>query len=89
MLDVTLGENKAAVMIYGSKYPFSVYMSDDSGKEEYKQVSSPFFMNLIRDMLRFFETGETSFDTSETKAVIKLVEMCIKAASQPGITVNA
>ena len=80
-MDVTFEGGKTASILQDPSFPFSVCMSDATGSQVYAPVSSPFFKKLIADMVNFFETGETSFDTNETKQVIKLVEMCIKEKS--------
>ena len=38
----------------------------------------------MEDILRFFETGEVSFDTNETLAVMKLREAAIKGVARDG-----
>ena len=45
-----------------------------SGETHELAADSPFFMNLMSDMLRFFKTGVTSFDTAETLEVMKIRE---------------
>jgi hypothetical protein len=71
-----------ATMIYGSAMPYNVYMTKD-GKETWKSIKSPFFDGLIADMISFFETGKTSFDTSETLAVAKLRDAVLSAVENP------
>ena len=44
---------------------------------------------LIADMVNFFDTGDVSFDVNETKEVIKLVEMVLKARDNPGVVIEA
>lgn len=79
-----------ATMIYGKNIPFSIYMQTDSGSEDecWQQISSPFFNGLITDVISFFETGTVSFDTEQTKAVMKLIEASIAACGDPGRTVQ-
>lgn len=73
---------KDAAMIYGAAMPYGVYMAKD-GKEVWKSIRSPFFDGLIADMLSFFETGKTSFDTKETLEVMKLRDAVLKAVEMP------
>jgi hypothetical protein len=56
---------------------------EKDGKESWKSVKSPFFDGLIADMLNFFETGKTSFDTSETLAVSRLRDAVLTATENP------
>ncbi len=78
-MDVTFKGGKSASILQDPSFPFSVCMADVEGEQTYSGISTPFFKHLIADMVNFFETGKVSFDTNETKQVIKLVEMCIKA----------
>lgn len=80
--DVTFKNGKTASILQDSSFPFTVCMSGENGKQTFAPVTSQFFKGLIADMVNFFETGEISFDTNETKQVIKLVEMCIKARDE-------
>ena len=73
---------KDATMIYGSAMPYNVYMTKD-GKESWKTVKSPFFDGLIADMISFFETGKTSFDTAQTLAVARLRDAVLAAVENP------
>ena len=78
---------KDATMIYGSAMPYNAYMTKD-GKETWKSIKSPFFDGLISDMLRFFETGETSFDPVETLEISKLRDAVLKATENSDTTVE-
>lgn len=73
---------KDATMIYGCAMPYNVYMSGD-GRDVWKSVKSPFFDGLIADMLRFFETGKTSFDSAETLEVSRLRDAVLSATENP------
>lgn len=90
IVKIAFTSGKQATMIYGKNMPFSIYMQTDSGSEDecWQQISSPFFKNLIADMIRFFETGIVSFDTEQTKAVIKLIEASIAACGNPECTIQ-
>ena len=74
---------KDATMIWGASMPYGAYMTKD-GKETWKSIKSPFFDGLMADMLRFFETGKTSFDVSETLDVMALRDAALKATENPG-----
>lgn len=74
---------KDATMIWGASMPYGAYMTKD-GKEAWKSIKSPFFDGLMADMLRFFETGKTSFDVSETLDVMRLRDAALKATENPG-----
>ena len=82
IIQAKTASGKDAAMIYGSAMPYNVYMTKD-GKESWKAVKSPFFDGLIADMISFFETGKTSFDTSETLSVSKLRDAVLAAVENP------
>ena len=73
---------KNATMIYGSAMPYNAYMSKD-GKDTWKSLKSPFFDGLIADMLNFFETGATSFESTQTLAVSRLRDAVLTAVENP------
>lgn len=75
---------KECTMVYSSAYPFTACGEIADGVSKYAPAQSEYFAALIEDVLRFYLTGETSFDTRETLCVIKLREMAIKAKEQAG-----
>lgn len=71
----------AATMVYARSLPFAVCGEAQDGKERHSVVQSDTFGGLIADILRFYESGEPSFDRSETINVMRLREgllNCIK-----------
>lgn len=82
--NVELSGGKSGKMIYSASLPFGVYVEKNDGNTVYKNVSSDFFRGLITDMLRFFETGETSFDTAQTLSVMKVREAAVKGLERLG-----
>ncbi len=84
-LHVTYGDDRTATMIFARSLRFSAYMADgvQGGVRPVRaEVTSPFFDGLIADMLHFFETGEISFDPTETLEVMKIREGAMLAADQ-------
>ena len=77
-ITVDYGDGRLATMIYGERMHYTLYMASTE-KEAWKEAKSAFFPALMKDILNFFETGEISFDTAETKEVIRLCEMTVKA----------
>lgn len=73
---------REATMIYAMGLPFTVSAELPTGATRYKNVTSDYFKLLIADILRFFESGETSFDTAQTLKVMKLREAAVRAANQ-------
>ena len=82
IISAKTASGKDATMIYGCAMPYNVYMTKD-GREAWKSVKSPFFDGLIADMLRFFETGKTSFDPAETLEVSRLRDAVLSATENP------
>lgn len=74
---------KQATLCYGEAMPFTVCTEKD-GKSAYAALNSDYFRALIKDILRFYERGETSFDTSETKEVMRIREALISAKNHIG-----
>lgn len=65
---------KSAVMTFSPELPFTA--EADGIKRD---VNSAFFNVLLADILRFYNTGEASFDTEQTLKVMKLREAVINA----------
>ncbi len=75
---------KMATMIFTDALPFQIYGRKDAEVGIYKTIDSPFFINLLSDILRFYESGEVSFDTKQTLAVMKIREAAIKGKDDLG-----
>lgn len=90
-LHITYGDDRDAVMTFGPSLPFALFMMGgerDGERPLYTPVTSPYFNDLIADILRFFETGTVSFDTAETLEVMKIREGAVRAAEQIGTAVD-
>lgn len=88
ILDVTFEGGKAGTMIYSNGLDFAVCAEDEKGDSRYTGIASPFFNNLLADILRFFEEGESSFDVNETLSVMCLREMAVKGKCALGETIT-
>ena len=86
--NVRFENEKNAVMIYSSSMPFLVSADTADGESKYNGISSDFFKNLIADILRFYESGETSFDTKQTLDIIKIRDGVIKGTNALGEWIN-
>lgn len=76
-LHVDYADDRTATMIFARSLRFMAYMADGvkGGVRPVRvEVTSPYFDGLIADILHFFETGELSFDPSETLEVMRLRE---------------
>lgn len=86
--EVAYFDDRYATMMFAPCMPFAITVANEEGKSAYLPINSAFFDNLIADIIRFFETGETSFCGSETLEVMKIREAVIKAKSEAGVWIN-
>lgn len=77
------GGRQATIQQPGQGSPFMMSINYDSGACRVVQPASDFFQIFIRDLTRFFETGEAIVRSSETLAVITIIEHALIAAKQP------
>lgn len=75
---------KKAAIVYSPPLGYTVAAENGDGGVTYKNITSQFFLNLIQDILNFFETGEVSFDTQETLEVMRMRDGILKAAGCAG-----
>ena len=68
---VTLLENRAVSL-------------EKNGETVTKNVSSDFFKLLLADILRFYNSGKTSFDTKQTLDIIKIREAVVAGKDKLG-----
>lgn len=81
---IKYADERRASMHFANGAPFSILPCKALGSSvTFKQISSDTFGGLIKDMLRFFETGVTSFDGSETLEVNRIMVAAIKAKNEP------
>ena len=82
---VDFASGKQGKMVYSPDSPFTLDARFEDGTSCFKNVDGGvIFTNLIDDMLRFFLSGEVSFDTEQTLAVSRIREAAIKSANQNG-----
>ena len=81
-------DGASGTMIYSNSLPFTVLAEKADGRTERAPIKSDFFMALIADMLRFFKTGEPSFDTAQTLDVMKIREAVLKGCAQLGTKIS-
>ncbi len=87
-IDIGYGDGRCAKLMFAPCMPFTATLSASEERSVYLPINSEFFKGLIADVFRFFETGEVSFDCSETLEVMKLRGAIIKAKAQPGVSFN-
>ena len=82
--NIKFANNKNATLIYAPAYAFTVCAEDSEGNSAFETINSDFFKTMIADILNFFETGECSFDVTQTLYAMKIRTGIIKAKNQPG-----
>ena len=73
-----------AVILYSPALEFGITAKNTAGEYIHKEVISDFFVNLIVDILRFFENGIVPFDTQQTLEVMRLRSGLLQAEQIPG-----
>ncbi len=71
-------------IVFAETLGYSITGEFENGNVVYKNVTSSFFLNLISDILTFFEKGNTPFDTTETVEVMRLRAGLIEAQNNCG-----
>jgi len=84
IINIGFENGQKASFVYSPGQPFSIAYCDKEDNAQYKVLESDFFGNLMTDILRFFKTGETSFDVNETLNVIKIRDAVLKAVEAEG-----
>lgn len=77
------GGNEIGI-VFAETLGYSITGEFENGNVVYKNVTSSFFLNLISDILTFFEKGNTPFDTTETVEVMRLRAGLIEAQNNCG-----
>ena len=73
------GQPVDITFLFAPALPFSVCAETTDGKSMYRMIRSSFFVLLIADILRFFESGVVPFDPEETLAVMALRDAILAA----------
>ena len=79
---------KHATMIHAPGFGFTINANTAEGRNVTRNIASDFFGGLIADILRFYLSGEQSFNTCETLDVMKVREAVVTAKKTPGEWVN-
>ncbi len=88
VMAVEFENGKRATMLYSQGYSFAVCVEGQDGKAKNLPALSGTFDGLIADILRFYNTGEVSFDAAETLEVMKIREAIIKGQNELDVWIN-
>ena len=80
---VEFAGGKKGTMLFASSFPFEINV-EKNGETVTKNVSSDFFKLLLADILRFYNSGKTSFDTKQTLDIIKIREAVVAGKDKLG-----
>lgn len=86
--NVKFSDDKQATIVYSPNNPFTVGVLQSHGEPGYAAATSDFFKGLLADILRFYNTGVTSFDVNQTLQVMKVREGVIKGMNNCGVWIK-
>ena len=69
---LTTEKGKKATLVYAPAFPYSIACDKADGTPAFVNITSLFFSGLMKDIVRFFDSGKTSFDTAETLEVMRV-----------------
>lgn len=78
-------DGKTANLFYAPCMAFTVTVSTAEQNAVHLPIQSPYFENLIADILRFHETKTLSFDGAETLEVMRIREAVIRGKDSNGV----
>ena len=64
--------------------PYGVTAEGYDGKAMHRSIKSDFFVELTKDIVRFFDSGTVSFDVEESLEVMRIHDAVMKAEACPG-----
>ena len=71
-----------AAVTFSPGYNYNIMALPVEGKPYRQAITSSFFVALLQDIIRFFETGEYSFDTQQTLEVMRVRDALMAAELQ-------
>lgn len=83
LFDIKYADGREASITY-SACDYEATVTYNDGTSVTKAMASPYFKNLMKAILTFFETGELDFDTAEILEVAKLREVIITSKGKLG-----
>ena len=81
---VAFENGKQATLVYAPCFGFSICAQKADGGFVNRGIASDFFKALIEDILRFYVSGETSFNVKQTLEVMKIRGGIIEAKNSLG-----
>lgn len=81
---IDFGEEELSTLYFAQGTPFTISAKSCDGSINDYSIDSDFFRNLMSDILRFYMTGEASFDARETLEVMKIREAVVNGVANLG-----
>ena len=73
-----------AAIMFSAGYNYNIMALPVEGKPYRQAITSSFFVALLQDIIRFFETGEYSFDPQQTLEVMRVRDALLAAEKVDG-----
>ena len=73
-----------AAIMFSAGYNYNIMALPVEGKPYRQAITSSFFVALLQDIIRFFETGEYSFDPQQTLEVMRVRDALMAAEKVDG-----
>lgn len=77
-----------AALVYSPAAPYGLFAQPAEGKHIKKNITSPFFVGLITDILRFYESGVPSFSTAQTLRAMALRDALLQSEIRGGLWIK-
>ena len=75
-------DDREAMMVFAPRLPYTLQMTNVSGKASYVRVKSAFFPALMAAIVGFFETGVPAVSAEETLEVMRVCEGAVRAMNE-------
>lgn len=86
---VDYGNGRSAAINYSAELPFTVCVErKGGGKPVYLPIQSFYFKNLVREILRFFDTGVPYVSEEQTLGLMAIRDACLAAQRSPYIFID-
>ena len=88
--NVKYKDGRTANLVFCSHYgtPAAFIPFKDGFKSQYTQVTSAFFYNLLKGIIKFYNTEEVPFDGEQTLEVMKIRDAVIKSLDESDVWIT-
>ncbi len=78
------GSGKTVSIAFAAALPYIIAVEDSNGENSCYKIESAMFVNMLTDIIRFFESGEPSFDSAQTLEAMRFRDGLLRADTCPG-----